>query len=86
MMIRGALRNIKTPLLPTPFHLCLSLTNRIGRHALFASILPKTTGGCAAGVGAVAASHVTRLPRASIDELAHERVLHDTTRHSVGAG
>ncbi len=39
-----------------------------------------------AGIGAVAASDVAHLPWASVDELAHERVLHDTTRHSVGAG
>ena len=39
-----------------------------------------------AGVGAVAAPDVTHLPWASVDELADQRVLPDTTWHSVGAG
>lgn len=38
------------------------------------------------GVGVVATSDVARLLGAAFDELAHERLLPDTARHSVGAG
>lgn len=38
-----------------------------------------------AGLGVVAATHITHLPGASVDELADECVLPDATRHSIGA-